>query len=150
MVRTAGALAADVQFHAAEAKSRREYRGRGRRTVQAKDAAAAGAAEMQVPAMLAVRIGGRKAENPSPIGSLAGQADIDQPLENPVEGHSIRGRKCIVVQLLLDVAMAERRMGCPEQSENSNPGGGDPSPGRTDGGLDSGESEIGMGLHANI
>ena len=48
----------------------------------------------------------RKAENPAGIGALVRQSAVDEPVENPVQGHPIQ---CHAAQLRFDFGM---RQGC--------------------------------------
>lgn len=123
---------------------------RGRRRVQAEDAAAAGAAEMQVASVLDIGLGRTEPENAACIGGLVGQADIGQPVKDAVERHTVDAGQCIATQRTLDVAVTERPRSRLEQRKHPDAGAGDARPGRPDGGFDGGERSIGMAFHTEI
>lgn len=114
LARTVSTLATDVQFHAGEAKSLGQL-GRWRwRQVQANDIAALGTAEMHVLPVFAIGPRQRETENPTRIGGLMGQANLGEPIEYPVQGHSVHFRERFLTQQGLNVAVAERHAGCLE------------------------------------
>lgn len=126
---------ADVQRHAAEAKAARQRGPRRRGRVQAKQPAAAGAAEMNVLRMFGAGVGRGKTEQSPPVGGLVRQADIGEPVKNAIDGDTINTGKLVAAQQFFDIPMAEGRFGRLEQSENPDARSCHAPASRTDGGL---------------
>jgi len=144
------AITTDVQFHSGEMEPLGQFGRRWRWHVQTNDASAIGATEMHVPRMFGVGLCRSEAEDAARVGSLVCQANIREPIENPVEGDSFHFRVCILDQLPLNIAMTQWPMCRLEHAENPNAGRRYACSRCAEGGLDGRKRRIGLLLHADI